>query len=336
MVIDLSRSTRAGIQEATDAARLGWSREAALTLAPTATIGALGVEAEVAPTTATTPTPERRWRRLLASKPALFGAIVLIAYVLLAIVGPSLAPYSPLAFHYSDTLQPPSGKYLMGTDQYGRDIFSRVLAGARSIIVIGFGATALGVAVGSLIGLTAGYHGGRIDEAIMRAADGLMSFPSLLLALLVLTTLGPSVGNIILAVAITFVPRVARIIRSVALDLRSQQFVQAAQARGERTPYIILRELLPNTVSAILVESSIRIGYAILIGASLGFLGLGVQPPTPDWGLMIFEGRSMIQAAPWLVIGPAAAISLLVIAANLFADGLSRLLDSGERIEDAA
>jgi peptide/nickel transport system permease protein len=170
----------------------------------------------------------------------------------------------------------------------------------------------------------------------MRVADGVMSFPSLLLALLVLTTLGPSVGNIIVAVAITFIPRVARIIRSVALDLRTQPFVLAAQARGERAPYIITRELLPNTVSAILVESSIRVGYAILIGASLGFLGLGVQPPTPDWGLMIYEGRSMIQIAPWLVIGPAIAISILVIAANLFADGISRVLDSSERIEDAA
>lgn len=280
--------------------------------------------------------PRRRWSRLLSSPSATFGGIVLLAYLLLAAIGPSIAPYSPLEFHYSDTLKPPSSTYLLGTDQYGRDIFSRVLAGARSIIVIAFGATALGVAIGALVGLTAGYHGGKTDEAIMRVADGMMSFPSLLLALLVLTTLGPNVVNIIIAVALTFVPRVARIIRSVALDLRTQQFVLAAQARGEKTPYIITRELLPNTVSAILVESSIRIGYAILIGASLGFLGLGVQPPTPDWGLMIYEGRSMIQVAPWLILGPAVAISVLVIAANLFADGMSRVLDSGERIEEAA
>ncbi len=279
--------------------------------------------------------PRRRWTRLLASTSATIGGIILIAYLLLAIVGPSITPYPPLEFHYSDTLKPPSSTYWLGTDQYGRDIFSRVLAGARSIIVIAFGSTALGVAAGTLVGLTAGYFGGRTDEAIMRVADGMMSFPSLLLALLVLTTLGPSVVNIIVAVALTFVPRVARIIRSVALDLRTQQFVLAAQARGERAPYIITRELLPNTISAILVESSIRVGYAILIGASLGFLGLGVQPPTPDWGLMIYEGRSTLQVAPWLVVGPAIAISILVIAANLFADGLGRVLDSGERIEDA-
>lgn len=282
------------------------------------------------------PAPHRRWMRLLESRLAVLGGAILIGYLFLAIFGAAIAPYPALEFHYQDTLKGPSPTYLLGTDQFGRDIFSRVLAGARSIILIAFGATALGVTVGTLVGLTAGYYGGKIDEAIMRVGDGVMSFPSLLLALLVLTTLGPSVANIIVAVAITFVPRVARIIRSVALDLRTQPFVQAAQARGERAPYIIAREMLPNAVPAIIVESSIRVGYAILIGASLGFLGLGVQPPTPDWGLMIYEGRSMIQASPWVVVGPAIAISTLVIAANLFADGVSRVLDSSERLEDAA
>lgn len=328
-MIDVGQERKAVMRRANGIARSAWAGEAALVLAP-------ATGANVAAPAETTPAPRRRWQRLQSSRSAVVGGVILLAYVALAIVGPSIAPYSPLEFHYSDTLKPPSSIYWLGTDQYGRDIFSRVLAGARSIIIIGFGATVLGVAAGALVGLTAGYLGGRVDEAIMRVADGVMSFPSLLLALLVLTTLGPSVINIILAVALTFVPRVARIIRSVALDLRGQQFILAAQARGEHTPYIITRELLPNAVSAILVESSIRVGYAILIGASLGFLGLGVQPPTPDWGLMIFEGRSMIQAAPWLIVGPAAAISILVIAANLFADGLGRLLDSGERIEDTA
>lgn len=288
-------------------------------------------QAESAPST-----PARRWKALLARRSALFGAIVLIGYLLLAVIGDRLAPYPPLEFHYQDTLQAPSSTYWLGTDQFGRDILSRVLAGSRSIVLIAFGATAIGVIAGTLVGLTAGYYGGRIDETIMRFGDGVMSFPSLLLALLVLTTLGPSVINIIVAVAITFVPRVARIIRSVALDLRTQPFVQAAQARGERAPYIIVREMLPNAIPAIIVESSVRIGYAILIGASLGFLGLGVQPPTPDWGLMIYEGRSMIQASPWVVIGPAIAISILVIAANLFADGVSQVLDHGEQLEELA
>jgi peptide/nickel transport system permease protein len=280
--------------------------------------------------------PRHTWRRLLGSRAAVAGGVILLGYVLLALIGPAIAPYPPLEFHYQDALEPPSPVYLLGTDQFGRDIFSRVLAGARGLLVIAFGATALGVLAGTFVGLTAGYYGGKIDEGIMRVADGIMSFPSLLLALLILATLGPSVINIIIGVAITFVPRVARIIRSVALDLRTQPFVQAAQARGERAPYIITREMLPNATSAILVESSIRVGYAILIGASLGFLGLGVQPPTPDWGLMIYEGRSMIQLSPWVVVGPAVAISILVIAANVFADGVSRVLDSGERSEEAA
>ena len=226
----------------------------------------------------------RRWARLLETRSAVLGGAILVGYLLLAVFGVTIAPYPPLEFHYQDTLQGPSQSYLLGTDQFGRDIFSRVLGGARSIILIAFGATALGVTVGTLIGLTAGYYGGKIDEAIMRVGDGVMSFPSLMLALLVLTTLGPSVSNIVIAVAITFVPRVARIIRSVALDLRTQPFVQAAQARGERAPYIIAREMLPNAVPAIIVESSIRVGYAILIGASLGLPGTRRATSDPRLG----------------------------------------------------
>lgn len=319
MIVDATRRQGPG------GARAGIARPA-----PWTTAGIPSAEDVVAPA----PTP--RWRRLLATTSATIGGVILLVYLLLAIFGAAIAPYPPLEFHYQDTLQPPSGTFLLGTDQFGRDVLSRILAGTRSIILIAFGATALGVVGGTLVGLTAGYYGGKIDETIMRVADGLMSFPSLLLALLILTTLGSSLVNIVIGVAITFVPRVARIIRSVALDIRTQPFVQAAQARGERAPYIITREMLPNALPAIIVESSIRVGYAILIGASLGFLGLGVQPPTPDWGLMIYEGRSMIQTAPWLVLGPAVAISLLVIAANLFADGLSRVLDSSERMEELA
>lgn len=319
MIVDATRRQGPG------GARAGIARPA-----PWTTAGIPSAEDVVAPA----PTP--RWRRLLATTSATIGGVILLVYLLLAVFGAAIAPYPPLEFHYQDTLQPPSGTFLLGTDQFGRDVLSRILAGTRSIILIAFGATALGVVGGTLVGLTAGYYGGKIDETIMRVADGLMSFPSLLLALLILTTLGSSLVNIVIGVAITFVPRVARIIRSVALDIRTQPFVQAAQARGERAPYIITREMLPNAMPAIIVESSIRVGYAILIGASLGFLGLGVQPPTPDWGLMIYEGRSMIQTAPWLVLGPAVAISLLVIAANLFADGLSRVLDSSERMEELA
>jgi peptide/nickel transport system permease protein len=263
------------------------------------------------------------------------GGAILIFFLIIAFIGPTIAPYPPREFHTARAFEGPSADFWLGTDQFGRDNLSRVLVGTRSIFMVSFTATALGVLVGTVIGLTAGYYGGKIDEVIMRIADGVMSFPSLLLALLILTMLGPAMINVIIGIGIVFVPRVARIIRSVALDIRTHQFIQAAEARGERSGYFILREMLPNAWPPIIVESSIRVSYAILISASLGFLGLGVQPPTPDSGLMIFEGRGVITVAPWLVLAPAVAISTLVIATNLFADGLSRILLATGHVEGA-
>jgi ABC-type dipeptide/oligopeptide/nickel transport system permease subunit len=270
-------------------------------------------------------------RRLRTSVPALIGVTVLCIYLVLAIIGPFLAPYPPEEYHVQDAMQPPSSTYLFGTDEYGRDVFSRVLAGARSIVIIAFSSTLLGVLLGTLLGLVCGYYQGKTDELLMRLVDAAMSFPSLLLALLILTVAGSSMLNIIVCIAVLFIAPVARVVRSVALELRSQQYIQAAQARGERGHFIIFRELLPNAVAPITVECSIRVSYAVLIGASLGFLGLGVQPPTPDWGLMIYEGRNLIQIAPWVVLAPAVAISTLVIGTNLFADALSQVLDRSER-----
>jgi ABC-type dipeptide/oligopeptide/nickel transport system permease subunit len=270
-------------------------------------------------------------RRLRTSVPALIGVTVLCIYLVLAIIGPFLAPYPPEEYHVQDAMQPPSSTYLFGTDEYGRDVFSRVLAGARSIVIIAFASTLLGVLLGTLLGLVCGYYQGKTDELLMRLVDAAMSFPSLLLALLILTVAGSSMLNIIVCIAVLFIAPVARVVRSVALELRSQQYIQAAQARGERGHFIIFRELLPNAVAPITVECSIRVSYAVLIGASLGFLGLGVQPPTPDWGLMIYEGRNLIQIAPWVVLAPAVAISTLVIGTNLFADALSQVLDRSER-----
>lgn len=273
--------------------------------------------------------------RALRTPTVAIGGGLLIAFLLIAVVAPLIAPYPPTQFHTMNALEGPSGDFWLGTDQFGRDTLSRVLVGTRSIFLVSFSATAFGVIFGTLVGLTAGYYGGKTDEVLMRIADGLMSFPSLLLALFVLTMFGPAIINVIIAIGIVFIPRVARIIRSVALDIRTNQFIQAAEARGERGIYIITREMLPNAWPQIVVESSIRVSYAILISASLGFLGLGVQEPTPDWGLMISEGRNMISVAPWLVLAPAVAISTLVIATNVFADGLSRLLLAGGRVEGA-
>jgi peptide/nickel transport system permease protein len=271
----------------------------------------------------------------LRTPTVVIGGGLLLFFLLIAVVAPLIAPYPPTEFHTARSLEGPSGDFWFGTDQFGRDTLSRVLVGTRSIFLVSFSATAFGVILGTIVGLTAGYYGGKTDEVLMRIADGLMSFPSLLLALFVLTMFGPAMINVIIAIGIVFVPRVARIIRSVALDIRTNQFIQAAEARGERGIYIILREMLPNAWPPIVVESSIRVSYAILISASLGFLGLGVQEPTPDWGLMISQGRNMISVAPWLVLAPAVAISSLVIATNIFADGLSRLLLAGGRVEGA-
>ena len=184
-----------------------------------------------------------------------------------------------------------------------------------------------------MLGLVSGYFGGRVDEVLMRVGDGLMSFPSLFLALLIRATLGPNPVNIVLGIAVVFTPRVARVIRSVVLDLRTREFVQAALVRGEGDAYIMLRELLPNAVAPIVVEGSIRLSYAILIGASLGFIGVGVPPPTPDWGRMVFEGRSFLAQAPWLTLAPAAAISSLVVGTTLLADAVSRVLETQPRAE---
>jgi peptide/nickel transport system permease protein len=274
-------------------------------------------------------------KQALQTPTVLIGGSILLFFLIIAVISPWIAPYSPTEFHTARSFEGPSRDFLLGTDQFGRDTLSRVLVGTRSIFLVSFSATAFGVLVGTIIGMTAGYYGGKTDEIIMRIADGVMSFPSLLLALFVLTMFGPAVINVIIAIGIVFIPRVARIIRSVALDIRTNQFIQAAEARGERGAYIILREMLPNAWPPIVVESSIRVSYAILISASLGYLGLGVQEPTPDWGLMISQGRGAISIAPWLAIVPAAAISTLVIATNVFADGLSRVLLAGGRVEGA-
>ncbi len=269
--------------------------------------------------------------RTLGRAPAVVvGAIILLVYVILAAAGPWLAPFPYTELHIADKLQGPSATYLFGTDQFGRDVLSRVIEGTRGILILAFGSTALGVLVGTTIGTIAGYYGGRIDEGLMRTMDVLMSFPSLLLAMLILTMVGPAIQNIIVGIAVVFAPRVARVVRSVVLGLRSLEYVEAARLRGESDLYVMTREILPNALGPIIVDAAIRVSYAILLGASLGFLGLGVQPPEADWGLMISEARNFILIAPWMVLFPSLAIASLVVGANLFADGLARLLGVGD------
>ena len=216
----------------------------------------------------------------------------------------------------------PSFRFLLGTDNFGRDVMSRIMSGATSLILIAGSGAILGIALGTMVGMSSAYKGGRIDEVVMRVMDGLMSFPGLLMALLVLTTLGPSAVNISVTVGIVTMPRVARVIRSVTLSLKELEFVQSARLRGEPAFYIIFREILPNTLPVLGVELSVRLSYAILTVASLGFLGMGVQPPSSDWGLMISQSRLFLTSAPWVALAPAGAVASLVVGVNLLTDGI--------------
>ena len=256
---------------------------------------------------------------------ALIGLVIVGAYCCIAFIGPLVAPYPYTEFHLGETLDPPSSQYLFGTDQFGRDIFSRVLVGTRSILIMAFAGTGLSLILGVTVGLTAGYSGGFLDEAAMRSMDLMMSFPALLLALLIISTLGSGLANVIIVIGIVYMPAIARVVRSAVLDLRTREFVDAARARGESNSYTMLQEILPNASGPIVVEGSIRMSSAIMLGAALGFLGLGVQPPSPDWGLQINEGRGFILVAPWVVIFPSLAIASLVIGVNLLADGLTEV-----------
>ncbi len=244
-----------------------------------------------------------------------------------AIFGPFLAPYDPQAFHPAVRLQGPSAAHWLGTDQFGRDLLSRLLNGAPSTVFFGLGATLLGVGAGSMIGVIAGTAGGWVDSVIMRILDGLLAVPELLFTLLIVTFLGGGMGQAMLAVAIAFTPGMARIARSSVLSIRTREYVLAAVARGEPSHYIVLREVLPNAVGPIIVEATIRVAFAIMIGATLGFLGLGAQPPSTEWGLMVAEARQFMFRNAWTVAVPGVAIAMAAMGFNLFGDALRDSLD---------
>lgn len=269
------------------------------------------------------------WRRLLRRPAALVGTIVFCFFLFLAAFGPLVAPYDYQAQDSKARLESPSPQHPFGTDQFGRDILSRIVVGTRNIFLIGGFGTLVAVLIGTAIGLASGYVGGITDEVVMRLLDVLLSFPALLLALVLLSTVGPSNLNIVLVVAVLYIPMVARVVRSMVLDLKTKEFVEAARVRGERRGYVLFREILPNSLPPLLVEASMRFSYSIFLVASLGFLGLGVQPPSPDWGLQINEARNFFALAPWTLLFPACTIALLVIATNLMSDGLRQMMLPG-------
>lgn len=261
---------------------------------------------------------------------SLFGAAVVLMFLLLAVIGPTIAPfkYDELARDSNGTIQrraAPSAEFPFGTDHLGRDVFSRVLWGAREIILIPGIATVLAVALGTSLGLLIGYYGGWLDEIVSRILDSLLAIPALVLALVMLATVGTSPVGIIIVIVLLYTPIVTRVIRSATLNLRSTGYVEAARLRGDSTAYLLFGEILPGVLPALAVEGALRFSYAIFLTASLGFLGLGVQPPSPDWGRMVNEARSQFERVPWALWYPAGAIALLVIGVNLMADGLRRI-----------
>jgi peptide/nickel transport system permease protein len=256
------------------------------------------------------------------------GAAIIVAMVAMAATAGLLAPYDPLANDYSAMLSAPNAEHWLGTDAHGRDVLSRILYGSRTALTVGLGASLIGATLGSLIGVSSAYFGGRVDLVVQRLMDVFFAFPVIILALAVVAVLGTGAGNVILAIATPMVPRCARVVRSSALAVREMPYVDAARASGFGHRRIILRHMLPNVMAPILIMATAFLGEAILLEASLSFLGLGVQEPTAAWGLML-RGAAVefAETAPWMAIFPGLAISLAVFGFNLFGDSLRDALD---------
>lgn len=269
------------------------------------------------------------WVRLRKYPATFIGFFIVGFFLFMAFFGPLIAPYKFSDQNLENRLQSPSREHLLGTDRYGRDVLSRVLVGSRDVYLVAGSGTLIAVFLGLTLGLVSGYFGRFVDEIIMRLIDVLLAIPPLLLAMIILFTMGTSRLNVILAVGFLYIPMVSRVVRSVVLELKTRQFVEAAKLRGETNGYIMFREILPNVLPPLAVEASMRFAYAIFLVASLGFLGLGVQPPSPDWGLMVGEARNYFEQAQWALFGPAGAIALLVIGVGFMSDGLRRILLPG-------
>lgn len=271
------------------------------------------------------PTPRDLTRR----NGTLVAGLVLVGlWIATALAAPWIAPHPPDRVDLLAVLQPPSAGHWFGTDQLGRDVLSRVLHGGATVLAIAPAATLLGLALGTAVGLAAACAGRRVDEAVMRVLDAVMAFPVVVLAMLVLAFLGAGTGNVILIVALVFAPLIARTVRAAALAEARKEYVQAAQLRGEGIFYVMTMEILPNVRGPLAVEGTVRLGYAVFTSATLGFLGLGVQPPSPDWGLMVSENQGLLTTAPWTILFPALAIALVVAGLGLAADGIKEILDS--------
>lgn len=278
------------------------------------------------------PSPEslRSIRKFRQSPLSVGGLGIAIVLVLTAAIGPFFVPYpgdASGAVHIADRLLPPSAEHWFGTDHVGRDIFSRLIVGARVSLVAGLTVIMIAVAIGTLLGAVAGYVGGWVDNIVMRVTDVFLTIPDLILAMAFAAALGPGLLNVMIAVSLVWWPGYCRLVRANVIALRNSQFAEAAEALGSGKARILFRHILPNALPSIFVKASMDIGFAVLTTAALGFIGLGTQPPTPDWGQMVSEGRSYLRDAWWFSTFPGLAILLTVVAANLLGDGIRDVLD---------
>ena len=269
-----------------------------------------------------------RLRLLVRSKTFVAGAVIVGFWVLCALFGSAVVPKDPFALELLGKLKGPSGAHWFGTDQLGRDVFSRVIVGARDILIVAPLATLLGTVLGAALGLVTGYFRGAIDDVLSRVIDAFLAVPVVIVGLLALVALGPSRLTVIAVIGIVFTPIIARTVRAAVLSERELDYVDAARLRNERAPYILFVEILPNVAAPILVEFTVRLGYAIFAIATLSFLGFGIQRPSPDWGLQIFENYSLISAGFWwTTLFPALAIASLVVGVNLISDGVNQVFE---------
>ena len=269
------------------------------------------------------------WNRLRKNKLAMLGLAILVVMVALAVCADWIADYDTnvTGMNMAERLQTPSAKHWFGTDSYGRDVFARIIHGSRLSLSLSIFAMLAAVAIGSIIGAIAGYYGGRVDVVLMRLMDILLAIPPMLMSISIVAALGHSMVNLMIALSLAYIPVFARVIRSSILTVKGQEFIEAAKACGTSNARIILRHIIPNAIGPIIVQATLAMGSTILIISSLSFMGMGIQPPQPEWGTMLYEGRDLIRTSPYLVIFPGIAIALAVLSLNLLGDGLRDALD---------
>lgn len=266
-------------------------------------------------------------RAFLRARLAWVGLLIVLAMFVLALTADVLTPYDPDTQRYNFLLQPPSANFLLGTDDLGRDVYSRLVFGTRVSLEVGLVAVGVSLIAGTLIGLCAGYYGGWLEDVLMRTMDALRAFPALVLALSINAVLGPGIGNVMVAIGVVSMPTFARLTHAQTLSAREREYVHAARVTGAGAWRTMIRHILPNIAAPLIVQASLAVAFAILAEAGLSFLGLGVRPPTPSWGSMLRTGQQYLNAAPWLAMYPGLAIFLAVLAFNLVGDALREALD---------